>query len=460
MAPISGSWETKFSQSCTNLKSAFETPSTTSALSSDIAAQIANGWTHGPLNKPPFHNFCHSPLGAVTHKQSTKVHCIHHPSWLDGGSVNNGIPNLEATITDIITSRLGSLMIKLSLELTFHHIPVWPEDWHLLGFTWEGKFLYDLVLGFECCLAPYIFNLFAEAIHWIIQQNLPACVWHYLDDFLKIFAPHLPLSKVKAALTWSLDIGAQLGLASQPSKVKGPSITLEFLGLKLDSIAMEVHLPCKKLDYLSKLLTSWAHCSHCTLQELQELTGFLQFASQVVPTSHAYIWGLYAFTSKFTTNFLCRHISKASWWDITWWLRFSANWNEIQFLSPKQDTIHIYTDASGAKGLGGHFGVHWFSACCPCHLCHEHIQVKEMFAVIHAILCWGDDLCAKHVIFHVDNDAVFKGINDLSIRSVPTMKLIQQLIYLACCLGFTFSFVWLSSADKMIADAASCFAYS
>lgn len=51
-------------------------------------------------------------------------------------------------VEDLIASGPGSLMLKLDLEAVFCHIPVRPEDWHLLGFTWGEQFYYDIVFGF------------------------------------------------------------------------------------------------------------------------------------------------------------------------------------------------------------------------------------------------------------------------------------------------------------------------
>lgn len=113
-----------------------------------------------------------------------------------GTSVNDGIPDMEATITydmighairDLTASGPGSHMIKLDLEVAFCHIPVHPANWPLLGFEWLGKLYYDIVLAFGMRSAPYIFTLFAEALHWIMQRNIPAHVRHYLNDFLAIF---------------------------------------------------------------------------------------------------------------------------------------------------------------------------------------------------------------------------------------------------------------------------------
>jgi hypothetical protein len=184
-----------------------------------------------------------------------------------------------------------------------------------------------------CRSAPYLFNLFAEALHWILQRHLPARIRHYLDDFLKIFASHIPLDIVNNALDWSLALGKQLGLRFQALKVFGPATQLAYLGLDLDTIAMEVRLPPEKLTYLL------------------ELTGFLQFSSQVVPTSRAFLRSPYDFSIQFKTSFTRRRIPKSARHDIEWRHRFASQWNGVRFFSPSRHTIHVHTDASGIKGL-------------------------------------------------------------------------------------------------------------
>ncbi|KAG5717591.1 hypothetical protein E4T56_gene5241 [Termitomyces sp. T112] len=458
------------SQDCVNLKSATTNPITVDTLSSDIAAQVASGRMRGPFDLAPFPNFCASPIGAVAHKQSLKIRRIHHLSWPEGSSVNDGIPDSEASIIydlvdcavrDLIASGLGSLMLKLNLELAFCHIPVCIEDWLLLGFEWLGKLYFDVVLAFGARSAPYIFNLFAEALHWILQRNIPARIRHYLDNFLGIFAPSTLLSLVRSSLSWAQTLAGHLGLTFQPSKIVGPDTSIEYLGLELDSIKMEICLPQDKLAYLQELMATWSQRRRCTLHDLDELTGFLQFTSQVIPMARAFLRGLYDLATAFPkTPFTSRHITKTACRDIQWWATIAPDWNGIRIITPMRKTANIFTDASGAKGLGGHFGTEWFAARCPHRLRHEHIQVKEMFAVIYAILCWGESLWGLHVIFHVDNEAVFNAIHDKTIRSKPTMKLVQLLIALACRIDFSFSSEWLSSTENSVADAASHFSFS
>jgi hypothetical protein len=211
---------------------------------------------------------------------------------------------------------------------------------------------------------------------------------------------------VKNALDWSLALGKQLGLRFQPLKVFGPATQLDYLGLNLDTIAMEVRLPPEKLTYLLDLLASWSQRTHCRLHELQELTGFLQFSSQVVLTSRAFLRSLYDFSTQFKTSFTRRRIPKSARHDIecgTVSLPSGTVFGSSHLLAIP---FALMPAASKASADGGHFGSDWFSARCPRRYRHEHIQVKEMLAVVHAILCWGDAFTGKHVIFHSDNEAV------------------------------------------------------
>jgi hypothetical protein len=108
------------------------------------------------------------------------------------------------------------------------------------------------VFSFGAQSAPYIFNLSAEVLHWILDCNLPALLWHYLDNFLQMFAPSNPLPLTQKALDWSLALRAWLGFNVQLTKVEGLTTGLEFLRLDLDTVAMEVHLPSNKPHQLAR----------------------------------------------------------------------------------------------------------------------------------------------------------------------------------------------------------------
>jgi len=140
-------------------------------------------------------------------------------------------------------------------------------------------------------------------------------------------------------------------------------------------MTMEACLPPDKLNSLRDILLDWHVCRHCTLWELQELIGFLKFCMQVIPHACTFIHGLINFSMTFTSNISKRHVPTYAHSDMHWWSVYAWSWNGVQILKPAWATLHIYTDASGAKGLGGVFGDSWFSSRCPCWFCLRDIQL-------------------------------------------------------------------------------------
>ena len=63
-------------------------------------------------------------------------------------------------------------------------IPVHPEDCHLLGMEWNGKWYVDTALPFGLWSAPKIFTAVADVIVWIMFTHGIRGIMHYLDDYL------------------------------------------------------------------------------------------------------------------------------------------------------------------------------------------------------------------------------------------------------------------------------------
>ena len=107
---------------CKNLKSALEHPEFVDAA---INSMVLNEQVYGSFLDAPFSSFCCSPLGTVSRKRNP---AINHLSWPRGFSVNDGIPDLEAsikynafesTVRDLVSAGPGSLMAKLDLKDAF-----------------------------------------------------------------------------------------------------------------------------------------------------------------------------------------------------------------------------------------------------------------------------------------------------------------------------------------------------
>ena len=59
-------------------------------------------------------------------------------------------------------------MAKVDLESTFQMVPVYRDDWELLGMRWHDQFYVDTCLPFGLWSAPFLFNEVATALQQIL----------------------------------------------------------------------------------------------------------------------------------------------------------------------------------------------------------------------------------------------------------------------------------------------------
>ena len=80
-----------------------------------------------------------------------------------------------------------------------------------------------------------------------------------------------------------------LGISMAPEKTVRLSTTIAFAGIELDSVLMEARLPQEKLVKCRELISDFLRCCKVTLQEIQSLTGLLNFACAVVVPGRAFL---------------------------------------------------------------------------------------------------------------------------------------------------------------------------
>lgn len=140
-----------------------------------------------------------SPLGLVP-KRDGGFRRIHDLSCPRGSSVNDYIPGsygsleyiaVDDAIEAILLVGRGAILIKRDLADAFRHIPIALADRWLLRFLWNRTIYEERFLPFGLRTAPFIFDLFAKALNWML---IAVCLWplviHYLDDFLAILPPN------------------------------------------------------------------------------------------------------------------------------------------------------------------------------------------------------------------------------------------------------------------------------
>ena len=146
-------------------------------------------------------------------------------------------------------------MAKTDIKSAFRIIPLHPDDHPLLGMKWENLYYYDRCPPMGCSSSCAIFEAFSTALEWIAIHRLGASsVLHILDDFLFIVDTK---QKCQSAVNNFLCMGQVIGVLIAEEKTVGPDTSLQFVGIKLDSVLQEARLPEDKLHKCHTPLTSF-----------------------------------------------------------------------------------------------------------------------------------------------------------------------------------------------------------
>lgn len=179
------------------------------------------------------------------------------------------------------------LLAKTDIASAIRILPVHPDDHELLGIQFNGDFYYDKCLPMGCSISCSIFETFSTALQWIActKFGVPTML-HILDDFLFLGLPDSSICKL--ALHQFMSICDVLGVPIKGEKTEGPSTTLIFLGIELDTVNMEAKSPEEKIVKIQNALHSAKRHKNMTLRELQSLIGLLNFACCVVTVTLAH----------------------------------------------------------------------------------------------------------------------------------------------------------------------------
>ena len=255
-----------------------------------LAVEVEAGRVVGPVDPKSFPGVQVSPFGVIPKShQPGKWRLIVDLSSPEGGSVNDCIDRSLCSLSYVTVDELAdvilqvghkTLLAKLDIKSAYRIVPVHPEDRQFLGMQWEGKLFIDTALPFGLRSAPKVFNAVADALEWIMRSRGIRYVAHYLDDFIFIGAPES--EECADSLYIALSTCEELGAPVAGHKCEGSSTCLPFLGIEVDTVAMELRLPHDKLQRLRLLVAEWRHRKSCLRRELESLIGHLSHASKVV----------------------------------------------------------------------------------------------------------------------------------------------------------------------------------
>ena len=158
------------------------------------------------------------------------------------------------------------------------------------------------------------------------------------------------------------------------NKIVGPSTSITYLGIKINTVTMMISLPEDKLEKLKASVSMWYDKLTCTKRELLSLIGFLSFACKVVKPGRIFLRRLIDLSTTVENLNSIIALDEEAKLDIRWWMDFISVWNGREMVITKQLTsasLGLYTDAS-TRGMGAVMGRKWFSTEWPLSFADKH----------------------------------------------------------------------------------------
>ena len=247
-------------------------------------------------------------------------------------------------------------------------------------------------------------------------------------------------------------------LVIELSKTVSPTTTMEFLGIELDTIKMELRISDVRLCEIMTELQCWKHRTVCKKCELLSIIGKLIFISRVVRAGRTFVRRMIDLAKTVKHLHYRVKLNAVMKADIEWWITYLPTWNGVSFMydmnwSNSYD-LQLWTDASDIA-IGGYFNGSWFMQTLTASARSFPIAWRELLAVVVALSTWGHRLQGKRVRFYIDNSAIVQVINKGCSRNSDLMTLVRWLFFIAAGHGFEFHAEYLPSTDNAIADALS-----
>ena len=246
----------------------------------------------------------------------------------------------------------------------FRNLCMRPEDWWLLIMKakspFDGKFYYfiDKALPFGGSISCSHFQRVSNGIAHLVTFRMRKKNVNYLDDFL--FAA---LSKLlcNGQIREFIHICDTIGMPVNMEKTFWATTVLVFLGFLINTETQTVSIPVEKikkgLSLIDKVLT--CHSKKVTLEQLQQICGFLNFLGKCIVPGRAFTRRLYAHGAGVLKPHHHIRVNNEMRLDLETWRTFLLH--PTAFCRPFMDfskkwsakDIDFYTDASGKIGYGG-----------------------------------------------------------------------------------------------------------
>ncbi len=410
-----------------------------------------------------------SPFGVIPKKgKPGKWRLIVDLSAPEAHSVNDGIDRRLASVAymsvdDVVRRVLelgpGAKVAKADVRAAYRNVPVHPRDRWLLGMRWDGETFVDGALPFGLRSAPLLFTALGDAVEWVAQRKGAQWIKHYIDDFVMV--GRSGTDQCERALAVFKETCEWLGMPLDEGKEEGPSEVLTFLGLEIDTVAMEVRLPQDKLKEFKALVKRWRGMKSCRRRDLESLVGSLNHACKAVRPGRAFKRRLQDLLASVNRNGRRVRLNVEARADVEWWFQFGSRWNGTSLMrsvvamdEPREEMV---SDASGRWGCGAAWSGEWFQIQWESIPGTEEwgIMPKELLPIVVATAVWGRRWSGGSVLARCDNMSVVAAVSAGCCKERRSMHLLRCLAFIEATLAVTVKVVHIRGVDNGVADHLS-----
>lgn len=452
-------------------------PEVKSKMDNIIRSEINEGMITARVTKP----HCVHALGAVS-KPDGGIRPITDCSRPLDIAVNNFssslFENFHYMSVGDVTKNLcyKDFMSVIDIKSAYRAVPIKPDHRKYVGFKWEldgeESFFHDNRLCFGLRTGPFQFNKISSFVAKTLHELHGITIVQYLDDF---FCSGHCFSTCQLAQNAVINLLRYLGFYISWKKVSPPSQITTYLGIEIDSLAMELRLPKGKLEKLKLLLSDVETLSSIDRKSLEKLTGYLAHCATIIRGGRLFCRRLYDPYKVMHSKCLKRiRIPASAKADIHWWCRFAEHFNGKSAISNPPCEFSLFSDSS-FSGYGAHMAGDWIlgtwsstdsielNNCCDHIGPHpdlppqesRNINTLEMWPVLVGLQRWAAYFSGKTITLYIDNTQVKHMIINSSSSNETCMEWLRQIFWTCIKHNIHLNPVYISSTDNFLADALS-----
>ena len=415
----------------------------------------------GPFSEIPFKDYIQSPIGLVPKDNGKKTRLIFHLSHPrnnnKGVSVNGSTPKELSTVKYMEFEDAVKLCIKegkschigkSDMTSAFRHFPINKKFWKFLVMKAKNPidnrwyYFVDKCMPFGASISCAHFQKFSNAVAHIVKYYTKKDNVNYLDDF---FFCALWKSICNNNINTFLKVCDDIKFPVSMEKTYFATTKLGFLGLMIDTIRQLICIPVEKIEKATKLIQDTLNkkSKKITLENLQQITGFLNFLNKAIVPGRAFTRRLYCIEEAAVNKNMKRHhhinVNAEMRMDLETWLVFlqhpsiyCRNFMELNHNITSQE-VNFYTDASANPelGCGGISENDWFIMQWNDKFIKQNkpsINYLELYGVTVAVKLWIHKYKNKQITIFCDNMSVVQMVNNNSSKCKNCMVLIRIIV--------------------------------